>query len=145
MELVRLSALQRLVRAWPWASRSRSPCCRCSGSSRSPFARAARRVYPISILPTSLTLDNITGVLFGTNGIGLGPYRNAAFYGLSVGRDHRGRLDARRLRPGALQHEVRRGAPDRDPRPELPAVGVAGSCPSSSSCRPPGCTAPPRP
>jgi ABC-type glycerol-3-phosphate transport system permease component len=43
----------------------------------------SQAVYPISILPSSLTLDNITGVLFGSNGIGLGPYRNAAFYGLS--------------------------------------------------------------
>jgi ABC-type glycerol-3-phosphate transport system permease component len=40
-------------------------------------------LYPISILPTSLTLDNITGVLFGRDAIGLTPYRNAAFYGLS--------------------------------------------------------------
>jgi len=43
----------------------------------------SQAIYPISILPTSLTLDNVWGVLFGPTGIGLGPYRNAAFYGLS--------------------------------------------------------------
>ncbi len=64
MELVRLSGLQRLVRA-------------------AAVGFALQAVYPISILPTSVTLDNITGVLFSSNGIGLVPYRNAAFYGLS--------------------------------------------------------------
>lgn len=44
---------------------------------------ASQAIYPISILPSSLTLDNVWGVLFGPTGIGLGPYRNAAFYGLS--------------------------------------------------------------
>jgi ABC-type glycerol-3-phosphate transport system permease component len=40
-------------------------------------------VYPISLIPTNLTLDNITGVLFGANGIGVNPYKNAAIYGIS--------------------------------------------------------------
>jgi multiple sugar transport system permease protein len=43
----------------------------------------SQAVFPISIVPSALTLDNVGGVLFGENGIGLTPYRNAAFYGLS--------------------------------------------------------------
>jgi ABC-type glycerol-3-phosphate transport system permease component len=45
---------------------------------------SSQAIYPISILPTSFTLDNITGVLFGARGIGLTPFRNAAVYGLSA-------------------------------------------------------------
>jgi multiple sugar transport system permease protein len=43
----------------------------------------SQAVFPISIIPSSLTLDNVDAVLFGPNGIGLTPYRNAAIYGLS--------------------------------------------------------------
>ena len=43
----------------------------------------SQAVFPISIIPSSLTFDNVTAVLFGPNGIGLRPYQNAAIYGLS--------------------------------------------------------------
>ena len=83
MELVRLSGLQRLVRALAVGlvlAFALLPLLWVVSIAIRPGSQA---VYPISILPSSVTLDNITGVLFGSNGIGLGPYRNAAFYGLS--------------------------------------------------------------
>ena len=43
----------------------------------------SQAVFPITILPSRLTLDNIWGVLFGPNPVGVAPYRNAAIYGLS--------------------------------------------------------------
>jgi ABC-type glycerol-3-phosphate transport system permease component len=43
----------------------------------------SQAVFPITILPSRLTLDNIWGVLFGPNPVGVAPYRNAAVYGLS--------------------------------------------------------------
>jgi multiple sugar transport system permease protein len=83
MDLVRLSTLQRLVRAAAVAlalAFALLPLLWVISIALRPGSQA---LYPISIIPTSLTLDNITGVLFGPDGIGLGPYRNAAFYGLS--------------------------------------------------------------
>jgi multiple sugar transport system permease protein len=83
MELVRLSAVQRVLRAVAVGfalAFALLPLLWVISIAVRPGSQA---VYPISILPTSLTLDNVTGVLFGKNGIGLGPYRNAAFYGLS--------------------------------------------------------------
>ena len=83
MELVRLSAVQRVLRAVAVGfalAFALLPLLWVVSIAVRPGSQA---VYPISILPSSLTLDNITGVLFGKNGIGLGPYRNAAFYGLS--------------------------------------------------------------
>jgi len=83
VELVRLSGLQRLVRALAVGlvlAFALLPLLWVVSIAIRPGSQA---VYPISILPASVTLDNISGVLFGSNGIGLGPYRNAAFYGLS--------------------------------------------------------------
>jgi ABC-type glycerol-3-phosphate transport system permease component len=83
VELVRLSGLQRVVRALAaglMLAFALLPLLWVVSIAIRPGSQA---VYPISILPSSVTLDNITGVLFGSNGIGLGPYRNAAFYGLS--------------------------------------------------------------
>jgi multiple sugar transport system permease protein len=83
VDLVRLSTLQRLVRAAAVAlalAFALLPLLWVISIALRPGSQA---LYPISIIPTSLTLDNITGVLFGPDGIGLGPYRNAAFYGLS--------------------------------------------------------------
>jgi ABC-type glycerol-3-phosphate transport system permease component len=42
----------------------------------------SQAIFPISVMPSSLTLDNIYAVLFGPNAIGLTPYQNAAVYGL---------------------------------------------------------------
>jgi multiple sugar transport system permease protein len=44
---------------------------------------ATATIFPISLVPTSLTLDNVREVLFGGRGIGLHPYLNAAIYGFS--------------------------------------------------------------
>ena len=83
MDLVRLSTLQRLVRAAAVALALVFALLPLIWVVSIAIRPASQSLYPISIIPTSLTLDNITGVLFGKNGIGLLPYRNAAFYGLS--------------------------------------------------------------
>ena len=83
MDLVRLSGLQRLVRAAVVGIALAFAVLPLLWVVSIAIRPGTQAVYPISILPTSLTLDNITGVLFASNGIGLGPYRNAAFYGLS--------------------------------------------------------------
>ena len=83
MELVRLSGLQRLVRALAVGLALAFALLPLLWVVSIAIRPGSQAVYPISILPSSVTLDNITGVLFGSNGIGLGPYRNAAFYGLS--------------------------------------------------------------
>jgi multiple sugar transport system permease protein len=44
---------------------------------------AGATVFPISLIPPSLTLDNIHEVLFGAHGLGATPYLNAAIYGVS--------------------------------------------------------------
>ncbi len=83
MELVRLSAVQRLVRLAAvvvMLAFALLPLLWVISIALRPGSQA---VYPISIIPSSLTLDNVTGVLFGSDAIGLGPYRNAAVYGLS--------------------------------------------------------------
>ncbi len=83
MELVRLSAAQRVLRAVAVGFALAFALLPLLWVVSIAIRPGSQAVYPISILPTSLTLDNVTGVLFGKNGIGLGPYRNAAFYGLS--------------------------------------------------------------
>jgi multiple sugar transport system permease protein len=83
MELVRLSLLQRIVRAAAVGLALAFALLPLLWVVSIAIRPGSQAVYPISILPTSLTLDNITGVLFGSTGIGLTPYRNAAFYGLS--------------------------------------------------------------
>jgi multiple sugar transport system permease protein len=83
MDLVRLSALQRIVRAAAVGLALAFAVLPLLWVVSIAIRPGTQAVYPISILPSSVTLDNITGVLFGSNGIGLGPYRNAAFYGLS--------------------------------------------------------------
>jgi multiple sugar transport system permease protein len=83
MELVRLSPLQRIVRAAAVGLALAFALLPLLWVVSIAIRPGSQAVYPISILPTSLTLDNITGVLFGSTGIGLTPYRNAAVYGLS--------------------------------------------------------------
>jgi multiple sugar transport system permease protein len=83
MDLVRLSGLQRVVRAVAIGVALAFAVLPLLWVVSIAIRPSTTAVYPISILPTSLTLDNITGVLFASNGIGLVPYRNAAFYGLS--------------------------------------------------------------
>ena len=83
MDLIRLSSLQRVVRAVAVLVALAFALLPLFWVISIAIRPASQSLYPISIIPTSLTLDNITGVLFGRDGIGLTPYRNAAFYGLS--------------------------------------------------------------
>ena len=83
MDLVRLSTVQRLVRVAAVLVALTFALLPLIWVISIAIRPASQSLYPISIIPTSLTLDNITGVLFGRNGIGLVPYRNAAIYGLS--------------------------------------------------------------
>jgi ABC-type glycerol-3-phosphate transport system permease component len=83
VDLVRLSTLQRLVRGAAVALALAFALLPLLWVVSIALRPGSQSLYPISIVPTSLTLDNISGVLFGPDGIGLGPFRNAAFYGLS--------------------------------------------------------------
>lgn len=83
MELVRFSTAQRLLRAAGITVALAFAVLPLAWVVAIAIRPGTQAVYPISIIPTNLTLDNITGVLFGQNGIGLTPYRNAAIYGLS--------------------------------------------------------------
>ena len=83
MDLVRLSTLQRLIRASAVILALAFALVPLLWVVSIALRPSSQSLYPISIIPTSLTLDNITGVLFGRDAIGLLPYRNAAFYGLS--------------------------------------------------------------
>ena len=93
----------------------------------------SQAIFPISVMPSSLTLDNIYAVLFGPNAIGLTPYQNAAVYGLvaaittavasSLGGYALARYDV----------QGRPGGADRDPGPQLPA----GRLPDRAPVHPP--------
>ena len=83
MDLVRLSTFQRIVRVAAVALALAFALLPLLWVLSIALRQGSQSLYPISIIPTSLTLDNVTEVLFGPHGIGLGPYRNAAFYGLS--------------------------------------------------------------
>ena len=83
MELVRFSIGQRLVRAAAVAIALAFAVLPLVWLVAIAIRPGTQAVYPISIVPSALTLDNITGALFGSDGIGLTPYRNAAIYGLS--------------------------------------------------------------
>jgi multiple sugar transport system permease protein len=83
VELVRFSTAQRLLRAAGIVVALAFAVLPLAWVVAIAIRPGTQAVYPISIIPTNLTLDNITGVLFGQNGIGLTPYRNAAIYGLS--------------------------------------------------------------
>src|SRR5439155_1336660 len=71
MELVRLSGLQRLARAAAVGLALAFAVLPLLWVVSIAVRPGTQAVYPISILPTSLTLDNITGVLFASNGIWL--------------------------------------------------------------------------
>jgi ABC-type glycerol-3-phosphate transport system permease component len=83
VELVRFSIAQRVLRAALVALALAFAVFPLAWIIAIAIRPGTEAVYPISIIPSSLTLDNITGVLFGSDGIGLTPYRNAAIYGLS--------------------------------------------------------------
>ncbi|MGH2406681.1 MAG: carbohydrate ABC transporter permease [Candidatus Limnocylindrales bacterium] len=83
MELVRFSKAQRVLRAAAVALAVAFAVLPLLWLVAIAVRPATEAVFPISIIPSSFTLDNIAGVLFGKDGIGLTPYGNAAIYGLS--------------------------------------------------------------
>ena len=84
MDLIRLSVLQRTVRLVLIVLVllfTIMPLLWIISIALRPGSQA---IFPISVLPSSLTFDNIYAVLFGPNAIGLGPYQNAAVYGITA-------------------------------------------------------------
>ncbi len=82
MDLIRLSPLQRTLRLVLIVLAllfTIMPLLWIISIALRPGSQA---IFPISVMPSSLTLDNIYAVLFGPNAIGLTPYQNAAVYGL---------------------------------------------------------------
>lgn len=83
MDLVRLSLSQRVVRALFIALMLLFTLLPIAWIVSIALRPATATVFPISLVPPSLTLDNVREVLFGGRGIGLRPYLNAAIYGFS--------------------------------------------------------------
>ena len=83
MDLVRLSLSQRVVRALFVALMLVFTLLPIAWIVSIALRPATATVFPISLVPPSLTLDNVREVLFGGRGIGLRPYLNAAIYGFS--------------------------------------------------------------
>ena len=84
MDLIRLSVVQRIVRLVLIVLAllfTIMPLLWIISIALRPGSQA---IFPISVAPSSLTLDNVYAVLFGPNAIGLTPYRNAAVYGLTA-------------------------------------------------------------
>jgi len=84
MDLIRLSAFQRIVRLVLIVLAllfTITPLLWIISIGLRPGSQA---IFPISVVPSSLTLDNVYAVLFGPNAIGLTPYQNAAVYGITA-------------------------------------------------------------
>lgn len=84
MDLIRLSVVQRILRLLLIVLAllfTITPLLWIISIGLRPGSQA---IFPISILPSSLTLDNVYAVLFGPNAIGLTPYQNAAVYGITA-------------------------------------------------------------
>ena len=84
MDLIRLSVVQRTLRLLLIVLAllfTITPLLWIISIGLRPGSQA---IFPISILPSSLTLDNVYAVLFGPNAIGLTPYQNAAVYGITA-------------------------------------------------------------
>src|SRR5919108_4171526 len=83
MELIRLTVSQRLLRlaiTFFGLAFTLLPLLWVLSIAIRPGQQA---VFPVSILPSRLTLENVWGVLFGPHAVGVEPYRNAALYGFS--------------------------------------------------------------
>jgi len=84
VDLIRLSVVQRIVRLVLIVLAllfTIMPLLWIISIALRPGSQA---IFPISVVPSSLTLDNIYAVLFGPNAIGLRPYQNAAVYGITA-------------------------------------------------------------
>lgn len=84
MDLIRLSVLQRTVRLVLIVVALLFTILPLLWIISIALRPGSQAIFPISVMPSSLTLDNIYAVLFGPNAIGLTPYRNAAVYGISA-------------------------------------------------------------
>jgi ABC-type glycerol-3-phosphate transport system permease component len=84
MDLIRLSVLQRIVRLVLIVLALLFTILPLLWIISIALRPGSQAIFPISVIPSSLTLDNVYAVLFGPNAIGLGPYRNAAVYGLTA-------------------------------------------------------------
>jgi ABC-type glycerol-3-phosphate transport system permease component len=84
MDLIRLSVLQRIVRLVLIVLALLFTILPLLWIISIALRPGSQAIFPISVIPSSFTLDNIYAVLFGPNAIGLAPYRNAAVYGLTA-------------------------------------------------------------
>jgi ABC-type glycerol-3-phosphate transport system permease component len=84
MDLIRLSALQRIVRLVLIVLALLFTIVPLLWIISIALRPGSQAIFPISVVPSSLTLDNIYAVLFGPNAIGLKPYQNAAVYGITA-------------------------------------------------------------
>jgi multiple sugar transport system permease protein len=84
VDLIRLSVLQRIVRLLLIVLALLFTILPLLWIVSIALRPGSQAIFPVSILPSSLTLDNVYAVLFGPNAIGLAPYRNAAVYGISA-------------------------------------------------------------
>jgi multiple sugar transport system permease protein len=83
MELVRLTFGQRVVRWLVIAAALLFTLLPISWVVSIALRPAKTAIFPISIIPPALTLDNLQGALVGSNSLGVGPFANAALYGAS--------------------------------------------------------------
>jgi multiple sugar transport system permease protein len=84
MDLIRLSVLQRIVRLVLIVLALLFTILPLLWIISIALRPGSQAIFPISVLPSSLTLDNVYAVLFGPNAIGLTPYKNAAVYGITA-------------------------------------------------------------
>jgi multiple sugar transport system permease protein len=84
MDLIRLSALQRSVRLVLLVLVLLFTILPLLWIFSIALRPGSQAIFPISVVPSSLTFDNVYAVLFGPNAIGLRPYQNAAIYGLTA-------------------------------------------------------------
>jgi len=83
MELMELSPLQKLGRWLVLACGLAFTLFPVLWVLSVAFRPAGSFTFPVEVIPPGLTLDNFGTVLFARRGIGVGPYLNAAIYGLS--------------------------------------------------------------
>ena len=84
MDLIRLSTLQRIVRLVLIVLALLFTILPLLWIISIGLRPGSQAIFPISVVPSSLTLDNVYAVLFGPNAIGLRPYQNAAVYGITA-------------------------------------------------------------
>ena len=83
MELVRFTLWQRVVRAAFLMAAVTFCLLPLSWLISIAIRPPNTAVFPITIIPTSVTLDNLSNVLVGSNAMGFTPFLNAAIYGTS--------------------------------------------------------------